>query len=81
VTAATSYRFGSFLLDVFQRQLSRDDDVITLTPKAFDMLVLLVEHRHRVMSKEELMTAVWRRVRVGGQSQSVDLRSAPCARR
>ena len=39
---ACSYRFNSFLLDVRERQLSNGDTHVSLTPKAFDVLVYLV---------------------------------------
>jgi TolB-like protein/DNA-binding winged helix-turn-helix (wHTH) protein/tetratricopeptide (TPR) repeat protein len=57
--AATRYRFGPFVLDVAIRQLARDGTPITLPPKAFDILVLLVRTRDRVVPKQELLDAVW----------------------
>ncbi|MEO7539155.1 MAG: tetratricopeptide repeat protein [Pyrinomonadaceae bacterium] len=55
----TSYRFNSFLLDVAERQLIRDRKPISLTPKAFDVLVYLVARRGHLVLKDELMQAVW----------------------
>lgn len=54
------YRFESFCLDTQFREL-RDGDgpVIPLTGKAFDTLSFLIENRHRVVSKDELLAAVW----------------------
>ena len=49
-----SYRFKSFLLDAAERQLSRDDELVQLTPKAFDVLVYLVEHGGHLVEKDEL---------------------------
>jgi TolB-like protein/DNA-binding winged helix-turn-helix (wHTH) protein/Tfp pilus assembly protein PilF len=57
--AATRYRFGPFVLDVAIRQLAREGTPITLPPKAFDILVLLVRTRDRVVPKQELLDAVW----------------------
>jgi TolB-like protein/DNA-binding winged helix-turn-helix (wHTH) protein/tetratricopeptide (TPR) repeat protein len=57
--AAIRYRFGPFVLDPAIRQLSRDGAPITLPPKAFDILVLLVRTRGRVVPKQELLDAVW----------------------
>jgi Tol biopolymer transport system component/DNA-binding winged helix-turn-helix (wHTH) protein len=54
------YRFGAFALDPHKRLLLRLRDVIPLTPKAFDVLLLLVERRAREVSKDELMRTVWR---------------------
>jgi len=53
------YEFGSFRLDAGERQLLRDGQAISLTPKAFDLLLTLVEHHGRLLEKEELFKAVW----------------------
>lgn len=53
------YRFGEFRLDPARRLLSRGDEVLTLAPKAFDMLLVLIENRSRVLSKEELLQTLW----------------------
>ena len=54
-----SYAFGQFRLDADKRFLFKGDEVVTLTPKALDTLLALVENRDTVMSKEELMRLVW----------------------
>ena len=54
-----TYRFGEFLLDPWRHRLSRADSPIFLTPKAFDLLVFLVQNPNRLVSKEELLQAVW----------------------
>ncbi len=54
-----SYRFNSFLLDVAERQLFLGDKSVPLTPKAFDVLVYLVEHGGHLVLKDELMQAIW----------------------
>ena len=54
-----SYLFGSFRLIPAQRRFERDGIPVTLTPKAFDLLVALVIHRDRVLSKDEILTLVW----------------------
>jgi DNA-binding winged helix-turn-helix (wHTH) protein len=53
------YRFDGFELDPRRRILSRDDDPISLTPKAFDVLSYLVLNPGRVVTKDELLKAVW----------------------
>jgi len=53
------YRFGQFTLDSRKRVLSRADSLISLTPKAFDVLLFLVQNPNRLVSKEELLQAVW----------------------
>ena len=54
-----SYRFNSFLLDVAERRLFRDNSPVQLTPKAFDVLVYLVERGGHLVLKDELMQAIW----------------------
>src|SRR5882762_6035964 len=53
------YRFGSYLLDGRKRALSQDGSPIALTPKAFDVLLFLVQNPNRLITKEELFNAVW----------------------
>ena len=53
------YRFGPFLLDPSEEKLLRDGETVTLTPKAFEALVSLVEKQGRLIEKEELMAALW----------------------
>ncbi|MBI1762572.1 MAG: winged helix-turn-helix domain-containing protein [Acidobacteria bacterium] len=57
--ANSFYEFGKFRIDGRKRLLLRDGEVLPLTPKAFDTLLVLVEQRARVLEKDELMTAVW----------------------
>jgi DNA-binding winged helix-turn-helix (wHTH) protein len=52
-------RFGPFVLDAARRQLFRSDTAVHLTPKAFDLLVLLVGAAPRVLSKGELHERLW----------------------
>jgi Tol biopolymer transport system component/DNA-binding winged helix-turn-helix (wHTH) protein len=53
------FTFGPFVLDAATRTLLRDGIPQSLTPKAFDLLVLLVERRAHVLSKDELLKALW----------------------
>lgn len=54
-----AYRFGPFRLIVAGRILERDGERIALTPKVIDTLFVLVERAREVVTKEELMQAVW----------------------
>ncbi len=54
-----SYEFGSFRLDAQERLLQRDGVTISLTPKAFDLLLALIERHGRLVEKEELFQTVW----------------------
>lgn len=54
------YEFGPYRLDVGSRLLTRGPgEPVPLTPKAFDTLAVLLERHGRVVSKEELLEAVW----------------------
>ncbi len=53
------YRFGDYELDEGRMELHRDHQPIDLQPKALQLLVHLVRHRDRVISKEELLAAIW----------------------
>ena len=53
------YRFGQFALDAQRRTLLRADSPISLTPKAFDVLFFLLQNPNRLVTKEELLQAVW----------------------
>src|ERR1700733_3007281 len=53
------YRFGQFVLDPGRRTLSRADSPVALTAKAFDVLLFLAQNPNRLVSKEELLKAVW----------------------
>lgn len=56
---AREYRFGPFHLDVRERRLSRAGTVIPLRIKVFETLRVLVEHGGKLVTKEELLAAVW----------------------
>jgi eukaryotic-like serine/threonine-protein kinase len=62
------FSFPPFRLDPSRRLLTRDEQTISLTPKEFDTLVVLVEAAGRVVDKEELMSRVWRDSYVGDGS-------------
>ena len=53
------YDFGPYRVDESERLLRRGNEVVALTPKAFDLLLVLVESSGRVLSKDELMKRVW----------------------
>ena len=58
-SAKPAYRFGPFAVDTTRRLLFRGEQTVSLTPKAFDILLALVQHPGEVLDKDELMTAVW----------------------
>ena len=54
-----TYRFGAFELDEGLYQLRRSGRPVKLEPKVFDVLLTLVRHRNRVVSKDELLDRLW----------------------
>jgi DNA-binding winged helix-turn-helix (wHTH) protein len=53
------YRFGRFVLDYGTRQLLCDGDEVHLSPKAFELLAVLLDNRPRAVSKAELQERLW----------------------
>ena len=54
-----TFVFGNCEIHCDRRELHRNGTVIRVEPQVFDVLVHLVRHRDRVVSKEELIRAVW----------------------
>lgn len=57
--AKISYVFGTFRVDAEERVLFNEKSPISLTPKAFDTLLALVQSSGRIVGTEELMAQVW----------------------
>jgi DNA-binding winged helix-turn-helix (wHTH) protein len=53
------YEFGPYRIDPSKRLLMRDGDPVALTSKALETLLVLIERSERVVSKDELMKALW----------------------
>ena len=53
------YAFADCRLDTASRELARNGAEVHLSPKAYELLRLLIDHRPRVMSKQELMNELW----------------------
>jgi eukaryotic-like serine/threonine-protein kinase len=53
------YEFGPFRMDPDKQVLLRDGELIAVTPKAFETLLVLVRRGREVVSKEELLKEVW----------------------
>jgi DNA-binding winged helix-turn-helix (wHTH) protein/TolB-like protein/cytochrome c-type biogenesis protein CcmH/NrfG len=53
------YQFGPFRLDAAERLLQRDGRPVPLTPKSFEVLLVLVENSGHIVEKDELIERVW----------------------
>lgn len=54
-----AYAFGEYMLDVERREFRRRGELLKLEPQVFDLLAYLVQHRDRVVAKDDLLQAVW----------------------
>jgi DNA-binding winged helix-turn-helix (wHTH) protein/Tol biopolymer transport system component len=55
----SKYEFGSFRLDMGERRLESNGSSVALTPKALDLLSVLVANQGRLLTKDELLQQVW----------------------
>src|SRR6476620_8483831 len=73
------YEFEPFVLDVRSRILLNNGVTVRLTPRAFQILLVLVQHASEVVNKDRLMKEVWPDIFVeeGNLSRNIhDLRRA-----
>jgi Tol biopolymer transport system component/DNA-binding winged helix-turn-helix (wHTH) protein len=54
-----TFAFGSFVADTVTRRLWNDGHPVPITAKTFEVLVVLLEHRDRLVTKDELLDRVW----------------------
>jgi DNA-binding winged helix-turn-helix (wHTH) protein/TolB-like protein/Tfp pilus assembly protein PilF len=69
------YEFGRFRVNATERLLLRDQEIVPLTPKVFDILLMLVQNSGHIVSKDVLMKKVWPNsfVEEGNLTQNVSL--------
>ncbi len=74
--------FCGYQLDAAQRELRHQGELVATQPQVFDLLTYLVEHRDRVVGKEELLAAVWRDAVVteGSLQRTISLARAALSR-
>ena len=70
-----AFEFGPFSLDPGKRLLLRNGAAVPLAPKVLETLLVLVENRDRVLSKDELLDQVWggASVEEGGLTRNVSI--------
>lgn len=70
------YSFGPFALDLAKAELRKDGRACPVEPQVFTLLAFLVEHRERLVSKDELLEKVWERRVVSESALSSRIKSA-----
>src|SRR5262245_44857571 len=60
-TSSEVFHFDEFKLDVRERRLMRGTEAVCLPPRAYDVLVALVQQRGRLVTKDELLKRLWPR--------------------
>lgn len=73
------YSFADCTLNADQRELRRNGDLIAVTPQVFDLLEYLICNRERVVSKDDLISAVWKGRIVSESTLTTRINGARCA--
>jgi TolB-like protein len=73
------YLFEDFALDLDLRELHRGGDLVPLEPQAFDLLAYLIQNRARVVSKADLLAAIWSGRIVSESALTTRINAARCA--
>lgn len=68
------FRFGEFALDIDRYELRRGGEVVKAEPRVLEVLNFLIEHRARVVPKEELLDTIWRDVHVSESAMTTAIR-------
>src|SRR5262245_1619402 len=70
-----AYEFGPFVLDAAKRRLLRNGEPVPLAPKVLETLLVLIDNRERVVTKDEIVTQVWGDtiVEEGGLTRNVSI--------
>ena len=53
------YLFDEYAFDTDRRELHRGADFVSVAPQVFDLLDYLIRNRERVVSKDDLIDAIW----------------------
>src|SRR5688500_3728783 len=67
------FRFGRYVFDPAQKLLTLDNDPVKMPARTFEVLAFLVENNNRVVSRDEVMSAVWGDVYVEEANLSVHI--------
>jgi TolB-like protein/tetratricopeptide (TPR) repeat protein len=70
------YLFENCVFDTDRRELHRDAEAVAIAPKVFDLLDYLIRNRERVVSKDDLINAVWNGRSVSDEALTTRLNAA-----
>ena len=70
------YRVGKYVLDLRKFEVRKDERVLPAEPQVLSLLFLLVENRDRLVSKDEIVAAVWRGRAISESAISSRIKSA-----
>ena len=73
------YLFEEYAFDTDRRELHRGTDVVAVAPQVFDLLDYLIRHREHVVTKDDLISAVWNGRVVSDAALTTRLNAARCA--
>jgi TolB-like protein len=73
------YRFADFTLDTDRRELRRGSQRIAIAPLVFDLLEYLIKNRNRVVSKGDLIAAIWDGRVISESALSTRMNAVRCA--
>jgi TolB-like protein len=73
------YLFDEYAFDTDRRELHRGTNVVSIAPQVFDLLEYLIRNRERVVSKDDLINAIWNRRIVSDAALTTRLNAARCA--
>src|SRR5436309_11898352 len=73
------YSFENCVLDTDRRELRRGRDLVEIEPQVFDLLQFLIQHRDRVVTRNDLLNAVWNGRIVSESALSVRINAARVA--
>src|SRR5262245_53835979 len=73
------YLFEDYVLDTDRRELCQGGNVVRLEPQAFDLLEYLIRNRDRVVSRDDLIAAIWGGRIVSESAMTTRINAARCA--